>query len=562
MVETVCNLCGSNSYFPVYGPKRPGADAGRRQGGYKITEHGDDSAVSLVRCRRCGLIYVNPRPSADKVMDLYAGMQDDLYTREEKGRRLAAVATLKTLKGMRKGGRLLDIGCAAGFFLCEARKYGWDVFGVEPSKWASDYAREKLGLDKVFRGVFRDAGYPDNYFDAIVMNDTIEHLADPKGILNEIRRALKPDGILCVSTPDIDSLASRLLKARWWGVKESHLNYFTRKTLTKMLNDSGFVPVSVRGYSRYFTIGYLLDGLKGRSPLLYRLAAFFLGNKRLADKMVKVDFGDQLEIFSRKARRLEYLHELEKPSYADQKRSARITAVLPAYNASGTLERTVADIPREIVNDIILVDDASSDDTVKIAEGLGLKVYRHDKRKGYGGNQKTCYEKALELGSDIVIMVHPDYQYDPKIIPQLVEPILAGRADAVFGSRMMKGGALEGGMPLWKHNANILLTAVENVVFGTYLTEYHSGFRAYSGKALRTADFKKNSDSFIFDTEIIAQLIAHNLKIEEVPIKTRYFDEASSIKFLPSIMYGLGILGTLSKYWLHMHTFIKLHQFK
>ncbi len=563
LVETACNLCGSNSYSYVYGPRtRPQDAAGRGAQGYKITDHCDDGAVTLVRCRRCGLIYANPRPSEEKVMGLYAGMHDDLYTKEQKGRCLAAGSTLEALKKMRKGGRLLDIGCSAGFFLHEARNKGWDTYGVEPSKWAADYAKEKMGLDNVFPGVFRDAGYPDNYFDAIVLNDTIEHLSDPKGMLNEVRRVLKPDGILCVSTPDIDSLASRLLKARWWGVKESHLYYFTRKTLTKMLNDAGFVPVSVRGHSRYFTIGYLLEGLKGRSSFLYRAASLFLGNKRLAEKVIRVNLGDQLEVFSRKARRLEYLDELEKPAYADRKGGAKITAVLPAYNASGTLERTVADIPRDIVNEIILVDDASSDDTVKIAEKLGLKVFRHDKRKGYGGNQKTCYEKALELGSDIAIMVHPDYQYDPKIIPHLVEPILAGRADAVFGSRMMKGGALEGGMPLWKHNANILLTAMENVVFGTYLTEYHSGFRAYSAKALRTVNFKLNSDSFIFDTEIIAQLIAHNLKIEEVPIKTRYFDEASSIRFLPSVAYGLGILGTLFKYWLHTATFIRLRQFK
>jgi SAM-dependent methyltransferase len=462
----------------------------------------------------------------------------------DNGRRLTSAATLGALKNMRKAGRMLAISNEAGYLLDEARKGGWDASVIEPSVRLAD------------------AGYPDNYFDVVVMDEVIEHIADPKGTLNGLRSALKPDGILYVSTPNVDSLASRLFKSRWWGVKESHIYYFSRNTLTKMLNDSGFVPVSVRGHSRYFTVRYLLARLKDYSMPLYRLVALFMEHKNLLDRIVRINLGDQLEVFSRKARRLEYLDELEKPAYSDNKKDMKVIVVLPAYNAAETLERTVADIPKDIVNDIILVDDASRDDTIKIAEGLGLKVYRHDKTKGYGGNQKTCYEKALELGSDIVIMVHPDYQYDPKIIPELVEPIFAGRADAVFGSRMMKGGALEGGMPLWKQNANILLTAVENVVFGTYLTEYHSGFRAYSRKALRAADFKKNSDSFIFDTEIIAQLMVHNLKIEEVPIKTRYFDEASSIKLLPSVMYGLGILGTLFKYWLHRHTFIKLSQFK
>jgi len=185
LVETACNLCGSNSYSYVYGARprqQGGAGLGAQE--YKITDHGDDGAVTLVRCRKCGLIYANPRPPEEKVMGLYAGMHDDLYTKEQQGRRLAAGSTLNALKRMKKGGRLLDIGCSAGFFLYEARNKGWDVYGVEPSEWASGYAKEKLGLDKVFRGVFRDAGYPDNYFDAIVLNDTIEHLSDPKGMLN------------------------------------------------------------------------------------------------------------------------------------------------------------------------------------------------------------------------------------------------------------------------------------------------------------------------------------------------------------------------------------------
>jgi glycosyltransferase involved in cell wall biosynthesis len=188
---------------------------------------------------------------------------------------------------------------------------------------------------------------------------------------------------------------------------------------------------------------------------------------------------------------------------------------------------------------------------VAIAKKLGLAVYRHKKNRGYGANQKTCYQKALEHGADVAVMCHPDYQYDPKIIPQLVEPILRGEAHAVFGSRMMKGGALDGGMPLWKHNANILLTAFENVMLGTYLSEYHSGFRAYSAQALRRIDFKKNSDGFIFDTEIIVQLLLQHLKIEEIPIRTRYFEEASSIRLWPSILYGLGIVRVMLQFALH-----------
>jgi glycosyltransferase involved in cell wall biosynthesis len=239
----------------------------------------------------------------------------------------------------------------------------------------------------------------------------------------------------------------------------------------------------------------------------------------------------------------------------------KIIAVLPAYNAAKTLEITVRDIPKDTVDDIILVDDASSDNTVAIANRLGLKVFSHKSNLGYGANQKTCYLKALEMGADIVVMVHPDYQYDPLSIPELVRPILDQRADAVFGSRMMKGGALEGGMPLWKHNANILLTALENVALGTYLTEYHSGFRAYSARYLRSVNFTANSDNFVFDTEIIVQGLMRNMKIEEIPIKTRYFQEASTIKFLPAVLYGLGILKTMLKYALHKSGILRFRQF-
>lgn len=240
----------------------------------------------------------------------------------------------------------------------------------------------------------------------------------------------------------------------------------------------------------------------------------------------------------------------------------KVIIVLPAYNAAKTLRKTVNDIPKGIADDIILVDDASSDDTVKVAKELGLKVFTHEKNLGYGGNQKTCYKEALKLGADVVVMLHPDYQYDPNFIPELIAPLKDDRFDAVFGSRMMKGGALEGGMPRWKHNANIFLTALENVVLGTYLTEYHSGFRAYSAKLLRTIKFELNSDGFVFDTEIIIQSLLHNFKIDEIPIRTRYFDEASTVKFWQGVRYGLGILKTLFKYLLHKKSIIRFKQFE
>jgi glycosyltransferase involved in cell wall biosynthesis len=175
----------------------------------------------------------------------------------------------------------------------------------------------------------------------------------------------------------------------------------------------------------------------------------------------------------------------------------------------------------------------------------------HEKNRGYGGNQKTCYHEALKIGADIVVMLHPDHQYDAKMLPKMTDPLINGETDAVFGSRMLGGRPLEGGMPYWKYLANVLLTALANIVFRRYLTEIHSGFRAYSRKYLETVRIDENSDNFVFDTEIIAQGMVNNLSFQEIPIVTRYFPEASSINFLSSVKYGFGILGVLWKYSLH-----------
>jgi len=242
-------------------------------------------------------------------------------------------------------------------------------------------------------------------------------------------------------------------------------------------------------------------------------------------------------------------------------RSKRVIVVMPAYNAEKTLERTLDDIPRDWVDEIILVDDGSRDRTVEIARGLGLRVFVHEENKGYGGNQKTCYREALRLGGDIMVMVHPDHQYDPTVMPQLITPLLNNECDAVFGSRMLGGRPLEGGMPKWKYLGNIFLTALENAAFYMYLTEYHSGLRAYSRRYLETVKFELNSDDFVFDSEIIAQGVTHKMRIREIPITTRYFEEASKIGFLRSVVYGLSIIKTLVKFKLHKKGIIRSAQF-
>ena len=242
-------------------------------------------------------------------------------------------------------------------------------------------------------------------------------------------------------------------------------------------------------------------------------------------------------------------------------RAKKVVVVMPAYNAGKTLERTLDDIPREWVDEILLVDDASSDGTVELARRLGLRVFVHGKNRGYGGNQKTCYTEALKLGGEIMVMIHPDHQYDPTVIPQLVEPLLNGECDAVFGSRMLGGHPLEGGMPKWKYLANIFLTAAENATFYMYLTEYHSGLRAYSRRYLETVNFMADSDDFVFDSEIIAQGVIHGMRIREIPIETRYFKEASMVGFWRSSVYGLSILKTLVKFKLHKKGIVRYRMF-
>jgi len=227
----------------------------------------------------------------------------------------------------------------------------------------------------------------------------------------------------------------------------------------------------------------------------------------------------------------------------------RVAVVMPAYNAEKTLEKSWHEVPKEWVDDIILVDDASRDRTVEVARTIpGLHVVVHPQNRGYGGNQKTCYKTALERGADIVVMVHPDHQYDASVIPELVEPIALGKVEAMFGSRMLGGRPIEGGMPRWKYFANLFLTAVENATFYLYLTEYHSGLRAYSRTYLETVNLPAFSDDFIFDTQIIAAGIWKGMRIREVPIVTRYFPEASQIDFTRSCIYGFSILGTMARF--------------
>ncbi|HRH64787.1 MAG TPA: glycosyltransferase family 2 protein [Bacteroidia bacterium] len=241
----------------------------------------------------------------------------------------------------------------------------------------------------------------------------------------------------------------------------------------------------------------------------------------------------------------------------------KIIVVLPAYNAERTLEQTYMEIPGDIVDDVILVDDHSSDYTAELAERLGIKhIIRHEKNKGYGGNQKTCYNTALDLNADIVIMLHPDYQYTPKLITAMASIIADGVYLTVIGSRILGRGALKGGMPVYKYYANRLLTFAQNLLMRQKLSEFHTGFRAYHSEVLRSIDYNGNSDDFIFDNEVIAQIFHRGYEIAEITCPTRYFKEASSINLKRSIVYGLGVLNVSFRYFLHHSGILKWDRLK
>jgi len=241
----------------------------------------------------------------------------------------------------------------------------------------------------------------------------------------------------------------------------------------------------------------------------------------------------------------------------------KIIVVLPAYNAGKTIAQTIEEIPFDIVDECVVVDDASTDNTVEVANSLNVKhVVRHDRNKGYGGNQKTCYNKALELGGDIVIMLHPDYQYTPKLIPSMAYMIANGLYPVVIGSRILGKGALKGGMPTYKYVANRFLTWIQNLLINQKLSEYHSGYRAFSREVLEKVNYQANSDDFVFDNQMLAQIFHAGFEIAEITCPTKYFEEASSINLRRSIKYGMGVLRTSLAYFFQKSGPISLPMFR
>lgn len=240
----------------------------------------------------------------------------------------------------------------------------------------------------------------------------------------------------------------------------------------------------------------------------------------------------------------------------------KVVVVLPAYNAGHTLEKTYREIPFDVVDDVVLVEDGGSDNTLEVARSLGIRhIYRHERNRGYGANQKTCYRLALDLGADIIIMLHPDYQYTPRLIPAMAHLIASGLYAVVLGSRILGNGALKGGMPLIKYVANRSLTFIQNLFTGAKLSEYHTGYRAYHRRVLESLNLEKNSDDFVFDNEVLSQIIMKGYPIAEITCPTRYAPDSSSINFRRSVVYGLGVLRVTVQHALHRWGIIRFSRY-
>jgi SAM-dependent methyltransferase len=501
-----------------------------------LSAHGD-----LLACVECGTVQQPQLPAGDELHELYRDMRDDAYLTEEAGRRATAAHLLDLIAEHVTQGRLLDVGCGHGLLLDEARVRGFDVVGLELSRTAARHARETLGLD--VREMPLEEFDTWDGFDIVVLADVLEHLDDPVNAVERCARLLKPGGALCVVTPDPSSLTARLAGKRWWGYVPAHACLLPRTTLRELLGEQGLVVTADEPLTRSFSARRWVDGLAERlGPAQQPIER--LSQHLPSDASLKLALHDERVVI---AQRVDTQRAPE-PLLRHRGGDATVTLVLPAYEAERTIENVAHEIPVDAADRTLLVDDASQDDTARKALECGFDVVRHPRNRGYGAGQKTGYARALRDGADVIVMVHADDQYDPALVPEMVEPILAGEADMVIGSRMLRDRAIAGGMPRWKWVGNRMLTEIENRVFRVELSEYHTGYRAFSAELLRSIPFLRNSDDFVFDQEIFAQVLARGARIVEVPIPTRYFHEASSVDFATSVRYGMQTLSVLGRF--------------
>jgi 2-polyprenyl-3-methyl-5-hydroxy-6-metoxy-1,4-benzoquinol methylase len=534
--QAACRVCAGELSLRVSGNGHAHDAASFAPSLHEIGRHGD-----LLECIECGTVQQPLLPGGDELHELYRGVEDEAYLAEETGRRATAAHLLDLIGADVAGGRLLDVGCGHGLLLDEARQRGFEVVGLELSRAAARHARDALGLDvrEVALEDFEDA----DGFDVVVLADVLEHLDDPVAAVERCARLLRPDGALCVVTPDPSSFTARIAGKRWWGYVPAHACLLPRATLRELLSASGLVISADVPLVRSFSARRWTEGLAERLGPLH--APLDAAARRLPeDASLSLALHDERVVI---AQRVE-VHRAPRPLVHDRGGPAKVTLVLPAYEAERTIPTVAAEIPVDAADRALLVDDASHDASARVALEHGIDVVRHPRNRGYGAGQKTGYTRALLDGADVIVMVHADDQYDPALVPEMVQPIVEGRADMVIGSRLLRDRAIAGGMPRWKWVGNRLLTGIENRVFREHLSEYHTGYRAFSADLLRSIPFLRNSDDFVFDQQIFAQVLARGARIVEVPIPTRYFGEASSVDFVTSVRYGVQTLAVLARF--------------
>ncbi len=538
ITPTTCGICQGVLELRFAGSTTP-----PQAGDFAPTCHRPHAYGDLYRCRECATVQQPSLPKGIELVDLYREMGDSDYLAEERGRRLTSNWLLDLVERRRAPGRLLEIGCGHGLLLDEARRRGWEVRGLELSERSAKHGRDRYDLD-IHEEPFEALGNEeDGCWDAVLMIDVLEHLDDPRAAIERIRKLLAPGGVLCVVTPDPGSLTAKLAGSRWWGLLPAHTYLIPRKTLRELIIGQGLILSDDVSLVRSFSARYWVDGfagLAGPAAAAVRRAAAKLPPQR----SLAISLGDERVMLAVN----EQVREPSSRLAADRNGADNVQVVLPAYHAAATIPRVAADLPLGSFDRALLVDDASGDDTTAVALSEGFEVLRHPANRGYGANQKTCYTRAMLDGADVVVMVHADHQYDAALVTEMVRPIIEGRADVVMGSRLLEDRAIAGGMPRWKWIGNRALTWTENRAFTKDFSEYHTGYRAFSTEFLRSIPFLRNSDGFVFDQEIFAQIVDRNARVVELPIPTRYFLEASSVSFPASVRYGLETLAVLARY--------------
>ena len=535
-----CRICSGDLELKVQGNGATVTAAALSPSAHAVGGHGD-----LLVCTECGTVQQPILPRGAELHDLYRDMRDDDYLSEEAGRRATANRLLDLIGAHVPEGRLLDVGCGHGLLLDEARGRGYDTVGLELSREGARHARS-LGLDvrEIPLESFSEGSNGDSpgEFDAIVLADVLEHLDDPVAAIDHCARLLRPRGVLCVVTPDPSSATAKLAGSRWWGYLPAHTVLLPRRTLRELISARGLVISADIPFVRTFAARRWVSGLAERlGPLSGPLTS---ASERMPPFPISLSLGDERVIL---AHRTPVTNPLE-PLLHSTDGHAQVHVVLPAYNAVRTIPDVVKEMPVDAADRALLIDDASPDDTARVAILHGLDVLRHPVNRGYGASQKTGYVRALRDGAEVVVMVHADNQYDPGLVAEMAAPILAGEADIVIGSRLLDDRAIAGGMPRWKWVGNRLLTGIENRAFGVQFSEYHTGYRAFSAEFLRSIPFLRNSDDFVFDQEIFAQVLSRGARVREIPIPTRYFHEASSVDLVTSLRYAFKTLWVLTRF--------------